>query len=146
MKLNFGHEVTIGLSAFIIYILFLVYKTTTVKSELESEDYYLQEVAYGERMEQERNFLRSGVKIKFEQEMAQFTLMFDGLASVDSMNGSVHFVRFSDAKLDRKYELQLDSRGQQVFEVKDFVNGNYEVQISWLQGGEEYYYETNVYL
>lgn len=146
MKLNFGHGITAGLVAFMGFILFLVYKTTTVNSELERPDYYVQEVAYGERMEQQRNYLNAGFEVAVNNDMQHVTIDFSGMDVKEALTGEARFVRPSDSRLDHIYDLSSLTGDQLVLKAESFVPGNYKLELTWAHAGTTYYYETNLFL
>ena len=144
IPLRFPHYVMITFGLFMAFILFLVFKTSTVNNELVTEDYYKQELDYQNKIDKMGHVQGSGATLSQSNE-AVLLKFPDSLVSV-GIKGSVEFYRPSDASKDIKLPLALGSNGEQVFPKGLFTKGLYMVKVDWNQKGIEYYQEQELYL
>ena len=56
------------------------------------------------------------------------------------LNGTIYFFRPSDARLDKKYTIQLVD-GQQVFSSSELDKGLWRVKVNWKDKDKEFYTE-----
>ncbi|HNP19821.1 MAG TPA: FixH family protein [Fulvivirga sp.] len=140
--MNWGNGITLTLILFVVLIATLVVISMRQNISLVAEDYYVQELAYQDQMDRIENGNRLSNKAHIEVDAKIGTMSL----SIPDKNliGEVHFFRPSDAKLDRKYKLQLDKDGLQVFNIKDFEKGFWKVKINWSADGKEFYSEQVV--
>lgn len=52
-KLNWGWRISILYSGFVVFMLFMVFKTTTVKDDLVTPDYYAKELEYQQHIDKQ---------------------------------------------------------------------------------------------
>ncbi len=140
--MNWGNGITITLILFVGLIATLVAISMRQNIGLVAEDYYVQELAYQDQMDriENGNNLSNKAHIEIDVEVGTMRLSIPD----NNLIGEVHFFRPSDAKLDKKYKLQLDKDGLQVFNIKDFKKGFWKVKINWSSDGKEYYSEQSV--
>lgn len=62
--MNWGWKIAIGYTAFALFILYLVYRTTGVEFELVTPDYYAQELAYQGQIDKRKTALTSGLDLE----------------------------------------------------------------------------------
>mgnify|MGYP003351831803 CR=1 FL=1 len=53
-NINWGWRIVMLYGGFVVLILFLVYKTTTVKDDLVTPDYYAKELKYQEQLDKQK--------------------------------------------------------------------------------------------
>ena len=59
-------------------------------------------------------------------------------------NGEVHFYRPSDRRLDRRFDIALDSNQAMGVSVQDLSRGYWKVLIDWTEGGKDYSWEEQL--
>lgn len=139
--MNWGHKIAILYTSFALLILFMVYmcvKQTDIF--LVSPEYYKEEMAYQDRIDEKANAQRANMDIKQNAGMLQ--LHWDkGAAS-----GSVLFFRPSDANKDLQLPLELDSAGKQNIPTAHLDKGLWRVKLRWTQGNKNFYQEQAITL
>ncbi len=138
MKFNWGHGIVIFSAAFMSMILYFVISSVSYDSELVSEDYYEQEIAYQDRIDKKRN--ASEEKINISQNVAGLQIVFP--SSVDK--GIVRFFRPSNKELDFQKEIQLDSNFQQQISLDNTKPGLWRIKLDWQKGDKDFYYEESI--
>lgn len=115
-------------------------------SELVAADYYDQEMRYQEQMERlERTRTQtSGASVSFESAANQIRIQVPPEQVSSGVKGWIHLYRPSAAGMDRRVELSVDAKGQQVIDAADLVAGRWEVRVAWEAEGEEFFYSQDV--
>jgi hypothetical protein len=137
--MNFGKGITIAFVFFALFIGTLVFICIKQDINLVSADYYQQELAHSQKMNQIANtkdlvsepiitVVGNRIEITFQQ--------FDELEE-----GELKLIRPSDVKLDQKFELHSSQEHQQKFTMKNWERGLYRASMKWTMNGKEYYFE-----
>lgn len=140
--MNWGYRIAIFFSAFIAFMLFMLYQCVQQNFDLVAEDYYAQEVAFQQQIDQQNNVSKLTQKPSWSITEEHFKLSFPNAFT----KGSVHFFRPSDKTLDFGEALKVDSNGQQQIALNKFKRGVYKVQLSWADQEEAYYIEEQIFI
>lgn len=140
--MNWGTRIVIAFICFVGVIVTLVTISMRQDVSLVAKDYYVQELAYQDQIERIENKNRMDIQPTVELNAGQVELSIKNL----DLEGTVHFFRPSNSKLDKKYILQLDQNGKQAFSALDFEKGLWKVKINWSSEGKEYYSEHSLVL
>jgi len=144
MKFTWGHGVTLGFILFVGYILYFVFVSFTQDIDLVAEDYYAQEVAFQDRIEQTENAKPFAGDISVAMKGEALVLTFPTEAQGTDLEGVVYLFRPSDTDLDLKFPLTLDENGQMQLPAQVMTKGRYEVQLLWSAAGTSYYVSKSV--
>jgi hypothetical protein len=144
MKFNWGFGVFALYTVFVILILFLVYKSTTTKVDLVTEDYYQQELKYQDRIDQKRNAARLEHGLKHEVSGATIFLAFP--PDHKSAGGTVMVYRPSNKAYDKMFDIKLDVNSKMVITMENSPVGLYKLKIDWSNNNTGYYVEEDIYL
>ncbi len=139
--MNWGYKITIFFTGFVIFILFMVYKTTTVKSELVAENYYEQEIEYQDKIDKIKNAKSLDVSIQTEVTNEGVLVTFPQ----KEVSGELYFFRASDQRLDYKIPIQTDSSGVQLVQREHLMPGFYTIKADWMSD-LAYYSETPIFI
>lgn len=147
-KSNWGTGITILYSSFVLFILFIVLIAALQDYDLVHKDYYQKEIAYQEQIDRvnRTNSLTDPPRVEYLTDEGAVLLHFPDSATNNSLTGSVVFFRPSDASLDRKVVLELDSKGQQKIQLQRLSRGNWKMQLYWAIDSVDYYYEESIYI
>ena len=143
MKFTWGHAITLVFILFASYILYFVYRSFNTEIDLVSEDYYAQEVAFQSRINATANAKDIAPMIEVEYGSNGIMLVFPE-AYADIESGTVRFFRPSDQDLDRHFPLELDADHRMFFPAQLLSEGRYELQLSWLSEGVEFYVSKDI--
>ena len=143
--MNFGHKIAIVYTLFVVFIISLV--TFCVKQKdifLVSSDYYKKEIAYQDEIDKYANTraLAQPVKVVRNGEL----LNFEFPEEMQGASGEIHFYRPSDANLDFRVPLHMDSSHVQKVAVNGLVKGRWVVKMEWTKGGKDYLKEEKIIL
>ena len=139
--MNWGKGITIAMTLFMGFIVYLVVILMSHKVDLESEDYYVREIAY----EDEISALNSGAKnqqIKVTQDDNYLVLQIPETGVYNDV--LIELKRPNDNKLDRTYPL----KGTKTFMIakSELTKGQYNIEISYRDGSENCLQKDKIYI
>lgn len=140
--MNWGYRIAIFFMAFIAFMLFMLYQCVQQNFDLVTEDYYAQEVAFQEQINQQNNASELAQRPSWSVSEKYFNLSFPNTLD----KGSINFFRPSDKKLDFRETLEINNNGQQQIDLIKFKRGVYKVQLSWSDQNKDYYIEEQVFI
>lgn len=143
MKLNWGTGITIAIIAFMGFILFMVFKATTTKSDLFAENYYEQEINYQSKINALQNAEKLEGEIIITQERQQLIVQYPVDFEGESISGQIHFFKPDNAALDKIVDINVNDN-KQSFSKSELVAGTYNLKINWQFNGIEYLVEKQV--
>src|SRR5689334_18129956 len=111
MKLDWGHQLAIGMGIFMLFIIVLTVRMARSKVDLVSDNYYQDEIEYQQQITKQQRSQKLFTAVKFKKEGNSLYVVFPKEKAVQGISGTVHLFRASDAGLDRKLSIQTDSTG-----------------------------------
>lgn len=127
--MNFGHGIIIAMSAFVIFILSLVFSFMRQSVDLEYTDYYSRELIFNETKEATENGLPFVNSFEIEQIDGTVNLFFnDDFPAFESAD--LHFYRADNAKFDLTKTITLGRFHQ--FPLTEFHKGKYELRMDFI--------------
>lgn len=143
MKLNWGSGIALFITGFLAMILSLVFKVSSIESDLYAEDYYAQELDYQRRIDAKQN--AQGLKDEFKILLKEdgLELVFPKEMKQEGLQGRLYFYRPDNAALD--YELDLNVQdGIQFISNDSFIPGNYQLMVEWKVNKQAFLVEQNI--
>ena len=124
----------------------MVYISVKQDINLVHQDYYPKGIAHEEMIQKARNTyaLDGEMKIALTGEVVEITFPND--FSFGEISGDVVFYRPSSHNDDEVYEIKLTDDGMQSFSTEGMKKGKYIVQVEWIYGDTEYYYEKAIHV
>lgn len=104
------------------------------------QNYYEEEVKYQEHIDRVINTHLLEYEI----------LVFDSQLKIVDLHlpvgakGTLHFFRPSDARLDKKMEVNITDSNANSIDVKELKAGYWKVKLTWSESGKDYYQEKNI--
>ena len=128
---------------FFMYLIGLIIFAQLNRTDLVTEEYYEQEMAYQDQIERivRSRDLSQAIELNHDVENMNIVLQFPPEISPKSVSGSILFFRPSDAKQDRINSIHLLADGSQIVSTKTLSSGLWRVKIFWQADGIEYYDE-----
>lgn len=144
--MNWGKRIVILYVAFMVMILFMVFRTMNESVDLVSKDYYQKELKFQQQIDRsaesqtldeqpEAKIVNGGVEIQFPEKLAK-----------ENLSGKIEFYRPSDSSKDLSFNIQTDSAGAQLVSTEKMIKGIYNIQLAWEAGGKNYYNELAIYI
>ncbi len=146
MKIQFhwGTGIALVFALFVFSLVFAVIKSTTIDHSLVRDDYYKEDVHYQEKKDKMARTRQLGEAVGIQYLKDQGLLMLYFPRSMEP-EGEVQLYRASDASLDRRFPLEVDSSGIQLVPVRSLQAGSWTVKVDWKAHGQAYYMEKNIY-
>ena len=133
--MNFGHGIIIAMSAFVIFILSLIFSFMRQNVDLEYNDYYSRELVFNESKEATENGLNFVDGVKIECASGKLTLFLqDSFPQFETAD--LHFYRADNAKWDLKKKIAQGRFHQ--FPLSEFHKGKYELRMEFVAKEKNY--------
>lgn len=145
-KMNWGHKITILYLGFVALILTLVFMASSQKVDLVSADYYDQEIKFQDKINATGNAQKLNAPINFEAKNKTLEIIYPKELLEKNIKGEVKLYRPSDASLDYKTSINMNTDGKQNIESPAFKRGLYKMQINWTMNNKNYYFEEPVFM
>ena len=142
--MNWGKGIVIAFAGFISVIATLVVTSMKQDISLVSQDYYVQELAYQDQIERERNTLRLGAlrpELAYDQSNQVIWLSPKGKTA---LKGQLQLFRPAAAKEDLRYVIEVAAGERLPLDVASLSPGLWRAQLLWEQEGREFYMEKTL--
>jgi hypothetical protein len=143
MKLSWGGGIAIFYLAFMAIILAIVIYVAGFELNLETKDYYAEELKYQEVIDKKMNTNELEVKPKVYKKDGKLTIEFPDDIEIE---GTLVMFRSSDNRLDKSFALELNDSGYQFIDIAKMRRGKWKAKLDWNDGEKEYYLEESVEL
>jgi hypothetical protein len=142
MKLNWGNKIAIAYSAFVLFIIAMVYMSFGEKYDLVTEDYYAQELAYQAKIDAKNRLEGLEENLKVSLEAKNLLIEFPHHDST-LINGKVNCFRPSDQGQD--FTVLIENKQKVVsIPVNQFISGKYLLKLDWTANEKSFYTEQTV--
>ena len=143
--MNWGYKILIIYSAFVLGIVFMVYKATQQNSDLVTTDYYAKELVYQDRIDEAKRTSLLSAPVSIVEKNRQLEIVFPKEFADKKVTGSVKI--YFPANERRDAEKKFETRGSMVeMPIPEQNKGFHYVQISWVADGLNYYHEQKINL
>lgn len=146
MKFNWGWGIFIVLILFVLFIGNLVYKSSQVKVELVSDDYYEKEIRYQEQIERENNSLSLRHDISIIQNPDFVEIVYPSDFEAEYISGNIQFFKPDDAASDFSLDVRASELNRQIINTRAFKSGRWELKINWTYRNTDYYKSEKILL
>lgn len=140
--MSWGTRIALLYIGFVLMIATLIVRSTMENTDLVSKDYYDQELRFQEQIDGTEALLNSGQKPTVNTVNERIVVQLPPSIS-QSPEGKIVFYRPDNAKLDEVFELNTS---YSEYDRQQFAAGAYNVRLQWKSGGEDYFFETTLYL
>lgn len=139
--MNWGTRIALFYGAFVAFMIGLVILAFQQDFDLVADDYYEQEIAYQDRIDQMNNANNDGQKVIISKGEKSYNLTFS--EKVEDVK--VHFFRPSDDTKDVFMEKSLVESLLSV-PVEKLIPGKYLVKVEWKVADKTYFQEDNLFV
>lgn len=143
-KFNWGWGIALLYTGFAVMMLGLVYKTTTVKDDLVTPDYYARELKFQEMLDKQKRTNQLPDKLAWQVNGKQVLIKFPAGKVPEKPKAEILFYNTAEAKNDFKVNCIADSAGVCQLNVENLARGVYQMQIDWSAGNITYYNEGTI--
>lgn len=145
-KFNWGHGIALALAGFIAFILFMIFIFPNGKqnSELVSDNYYEDELAFQQVIDAKKNADQLPAKPNFLQTEEGIKITFPESIVVDDKKVNFNLFRTDDKNLDVKKEVQIEEGNFIQIPKKVLVPGSYTLKIKWQSNKKPYQIDYDI--
>jgi len=131
---------------FVVFITFIVGFTLFAmrqRMDLVSHDYYEEEIHFQKQVDRltRTQSLKTDVALNYDSDHRVVTVALPREHATSLASASIRFYRPSDARLDRKVDLQARAGGIEPVPVGDLRDGLWKVRVEWTLDGQEYFHD-----
>lgn len=139
--MSWGYKITILYAGFVLLITTMVVASVRQKVDLETDDYYDQELKFQQKIDRVRQTGALETQPTWEVQPGALLLRFPAQFDGKPVSGSICFFRPSDKALDTNVLLPVTTGGTQCISTRSLKKGVYKMQLSWHAGTAGYYNE-----
>ena len=140
-KFNWGWGLAIFYSCFVAFMLFMVWQSTVMKTELVTADYYGKELKYQEQLNKMQRASGLGDTISWTVNSHQVLLNFPKAVAGKTVKADILFYKPDNSLRDFNISCHPDSTGSCLIASEKFHHGVYKMDIDWSAGNQTYYTE-----
>jgi hypothetical protein len=143
--MNWGYKILFVYAAFVLGMLFLVFKSSSQKMDLVTSDYYAKELKYQGRIDETARANNLSEAIRYKIKDSKLIINFPKDFSGKKLTGEAVLYCPSDEGKDSRQHFSVQDVA--VIIPLDMVNkGLYQLQLSWQADGVAYYFENKIVL
>ena len=144
--MSWGYKIVLAYVGFVVILVIMAYHSFNTKVDLVAPDYYKQELAYQERIEEISNEreLEHSIDIKMDAQKGLITLVFPD--EMTNSKGQIRLYRPSNAQWDQQWTIGLDQQGKQQLNINELPKGRWNLQVQWEAAGQPFYKQKTLYL
>ncbi len=143
--MSWGKKITILYLSFVALIVTLVVLCFGQKVELETKDYYAQEIKFQDKIDAISNEKNLASTITHQLQGNQIILNVDSSLVSKDFEGTINFFRPSDSSKDVNLKMNF-TNNQQIINASTLIHGVYKMQLSWLSHGTKYFKEDVIFI
>ena len=145
MKINWGTAIVIAFILFAAFLTYFMIKSAQHPDTLVTDDYYNQEIAYQEHIENKARGKAMG-NILLEPAEGKLAVVFPEGFNAGQATGEIHFYKPDNARIDSRYELSADAANRQLIAVDKMPRGLWQIKINAQLDDVGYYWEETINL
>jgi len=142
--MSWGIRITILYLSFVTLIIGLVSMSMREKVDLETKDYYAEEIKYQDRINAISRTSMLHQPLEWEITGKEMTLKFPSELKGQVTKGNILFFRPSDASMDKTFSISPDTSLGRYISIQYLEKGLYKIKIEWQANNKMYYNEGTI--
>jgi len=138
--MNWGYKILFVYLFFVAGILVLVYKSSSQKVDLVTENYYQQELKYEQKIDEAERAQSLSSPVKYDVDNNHITISFPDEMKGKKVNAKALLYYAADERKDSIYILETNS-AKLLMTLPKNTKGMYEIKMDWLADSVKYYSE-----
>jgi hypothetical protein len=143
--MNWGTKILIVYVAFVLGIVFMVFKSSTQNTDLVTTDYYAKELKYQDKIDEIKRTTALSAPVEYSIGANALIISFPKDFAGKKLIGEAVLYCPSDEKKDIKKSFSLVDEVLQIT-IPAGSKGLYELHLSWQDGGVTYYFEKKIFI
>jgi nitrogen fixation protein FixH len=144
MKISWGYKILFVYLAFVIGILFMVYKASREKFDLVTPDYYDAELKFQDVIDDKQRTAELSAPPKITHSVNAVSIQLPDEFLNKDVKGELFLYRPSDASKDVKRSFNTNKSFVEIPLDKE-LSGAYEIKLSWKASGKTFYNEQRIF-
>jgi nitrogen fixation protein FixH len=144
MKISWGYKILFVYLAFVIGILFMVYKASREKFDLVTPDYYDAELKFQNVIDDKQRTAELSAPPKITHSVNAVSIQLSDEFLNKDVKGELFLYRPSDASKDVKRSFTTNKSFVEIPLDKE-LSGAYEIKLSWKASGKTFYNEQRIF-
>lgn len=140
MKISWAYKILVVYLAFVLGIMFLVFKANSERYDLVTDNYYEAEVKYQDVIDQKQRVANLSTPPEISYDGHQLRIQFPADFTGKILQGELYLYRPSDEQKDFRQSFTV-SDNQYTVQLPATVAGLYDIKLSWQAGGQTYFLE-----
>ena len=141
--MNWGYKILIVYAVFVFGILFLVFKSSSQKMDLVTEDYYGKELKYQQKIDETNRMAALSAPVKYEIKKDRLLIIFPKDFLGKTLVGEAVLYCPSDEDKDISQHFTIQDTTVEV-PIHAVNKGLYELHLNWQADGVSYYFEKKI--
>jgi hypothetical protein len=143
--MNWGKKILIVYVTFVLGILFMVYKSSSQKTDLVTTDYYAKELKYQDKIDEMGRVSSLSAPVVFEVKGNELIIQFPKDFAGRQLTGEAVLYCPSDENKDLKKDFSIMDQPLKI-ELPSTNKGLHELHLSWKEGSITYYFEKKIFI
>ena len=143
--MNWGAKIVVVYVVFIAGILFMVFKSSSEKSDLVTTDYYAKELKYQEKIDEMNRVSALSTEVAVVIKDNELIVLFPKDFAGRKLTGEAVLYCPSDEKKDLKNNFTVQDEPLKII-IPAKNRGLHELHLSWKDGGVTYYFEKKIFI
>ncbi len=145
MKISWGHKILFSYLAFVASMLSMVYLTSLQSRELVSDNYYAEELAYQQIIDQSTNTASLSSDVKVEKLTDRIIIRLPEELQDKKTTGKWSLYFAADSKKDFNGVFETKT-GISTIILPSKATGMYNMILQWKTASTAYYFEKKIFL
>lgn len=141
MKMHWGYKIAILYCSFVVFMLFLVFRSSSEDFSLVSKDYYEKEIKYQQQIDKLNNSAALAEKPQIEWLHSEKKVRLSFPKSFMQVSGEILLYCPADSKNDFRVPVSLNADHFQDVVFPAAGKGLWRVQVDWQADGKAYFEE-----
>ena len=141
--MSWGYKILIVYAAFVVGILFLVFKSSSQKMDLVTTDYYAKELKYQEKIDETNRVNALSASIVYEVKNNELIILFPKDFLGKKLEGEAILYCPSDEDKDVKQNFTIQD-APLIVSIPSINKTEYELHLSWQADSMSYYFEKKI--
>ena len=144
MKISWGHKILFVYLAFVVGIMFLVFKANQQKFDLVTSNYYDAELKFQNVIDEKQRVAELSAPPKISHSVNSVSIQLPDEFLNKEVKGQLYLYRPSDASKDIKINF-ITAKSFVDLALNKNLSGAYEVKLSWQAEGKTFYNEQRIF-
>jgi hypothetical protein len=141
--MNWGYKILIVYLIFVTGILYMVYRSSAQNQDLVTPDYYEQELAFQDRIDQTVRANALSAPVRYELQPGGISVLFPPELIHKKITAQAWLYCITDKSKDIKKEITTED-GKVFLPIPSGSKGSYELKTTWKVDGKGYYFEYKI--